>query len=89
MINPEYLCYVMNSTKIRNYGFSVMKKSINQANISGELLKQYKLPIPTLKEQEKIVFMISKIEHEINAGKSKIESLQKKRKAYVNDVLRR
>ncbi len=89
MINPEYLCYVMNSAKIRNYGFSVMKKSINQANISGELLKQYKLPVPTLKEQEKIVSMISKIENDINAGKSKIELLQQKRKAYVNDELRK
>lgn len=89
LINPDYLCYVMNSMKIRNYGFSVMKKSINQANISGELLKQYKLPVPTLEEQEKIVSLISQIENEISTGKLKIESLQKKRKTYVDNELRK
>ena len=55
MIDPDYLCYVMNSEKIRNYGFSVMKKSINQANISGELLKQYRIPVPSMEDQNQIV----------------------------------
>ena len=87
MIDPDYLCYVMNSEKIRNYGFSVMKKSINQANISGELLKQYRIPVPSMAEQKQIVAEIGKIEREIDEGYSKIESLKALKKKYIKKEL--
>jgi restriction endonuclease S subunit len=65
LLDPIFLAYALNSETIRNHGFSVMSKSVNQANINGALLKTYKIPVPPLSEQQKIVTEIEKIESEI------------------------
>lgn len=51
-------------------GFSIMSKSVNQANINGALLKQYCIPVPILEEQNRLV-------QEIQFHEQKIENAQK------------
>lgn len=63
-IRGKYLSYILNSEPIMQHGFSVMKKSINQANISASLLAQYEIPLPSLKEQDEIISKLEKIEGE-------------------------
>ena len=87
LIDPDYLCYILNSKKIRNYGFSVMKKSNNQANINSELLKQYKIPVPPLDEQKKVVKKIIKLEKQIQAGNEEINSLIGEKNNYIKNEL--
>lgn len=48
MLNPIYLANILNSDTIRNHGFSVMPKSVNQANINGTLLKASKYMTKTV-----------------------------------------
>ncbi|MDY6104770.1 MAG: restriction endonuclease subunit S, partial [Acetatifactor sp.] len=87
LIDPDYLCYILNSKKIRNYGFSVMKKSNNQANINSELLKQYKIPVPPLDEQKKVVKKIINLEKQIQAGNEEINSLIGEKNNYIKNEL--
>ena len=60
LLDADYLNNFLNSTRAKNYGTSVMSKSINQANINGTKLKSYPIPIPPLKDQELIA---KKLDH--------------------------
>lgn len=55
IINPEYLNIFLNSNAARDYGRTVMGKSVNQANISASKLRTYPIDVPSLAEQETIV----------------------------------
>lgn len=62
IVRGKYLSYILNSDPIMQHGFSVMAKSINQANISASLLAQYKIPLPSLKDQDEIISKLEAIE---------------------------
>jgi type I restriction enzyme M protein len=85
LLSPIFLAYVLNSETIRNHGFSVMSKSVNQANINGTLLKSYRIPIPPLSKQQKIVAEIEKIEVEIAESQKIINEMP----ALKNEVLKK
>lgn len=87
VVLPVYLNYVLNSETIRNYGFSVMSKSVNQANINGTLLKSYKIPLPPLSEQQKIVSEIEKIEVKINSLEAEIATIPKDKETILKKYL--
>nr|WP_254440550.1 restriction endonuclease subunit S [Ruegeria arenilitoris] len=55
LVNPEFMNIFLNSKIARDYGKSVMGKSVNQANISGLKLKQYPIQLPPLTKQVDIV----------------------------------
>jgi len=55
LLDADFLNYYLNSEKIRQYGFSVMISSVNQANINATKLKEYPINLPSLKEQQAIV----------------------------------
>jgi restriction endonuclease S subunit len=65
LLDPVFLTYILNSKTMRDHGFSVMSKSVNQANINGSLLKAYRIPCPSLSEQQEIVSEIENIEAQI------------------------
>lgn len=87
IINPCFLTYILNSETIRNFGFSVMSKSVNQANINGTLLKSYKIPLPSLEKQNEIVAEIEKIELQINDAQKIIENTDKIKKEILQKYL--
>lgn len=85
LINPIYLANILNSQRIREFGFSIMSKSIHQANINGSLLKTYKIPVAPIYEQNKISDKIDEFEREIEMMESEI----KKSKELKNEILRK
>lgn len=87
-ILPLYLVYILNSSKIRNYGFSVMAKSIHQANINGTLLKNYKIPVPPLTVQQEIVTQIEKLEKQIAEAQSIIDNSKQQKQAILDKYLK-
>ena len=87
IVLPVYLNYVLNSETIRNYGFSVMSKSVNQANINGTILKSYRIPLPPISEQQKIVSEIEKIEVKINLLEKEIADIPKLKEAVLKKYL--
>ena len=88
IINPVYLCNILNSQKIREYGFSVMSNSINQSNISASELVKYKIPLPPLAEQEKIVSQITKLESKISEAKRIMAACPKKKQNILDKWLK-
>ncbi len=54
-LDADYLNYFLNSKIAFDYGQTVVISSVNQANINGTKLKEYPIPVPPLKEQERIV----------------------------------
>ena len=87
MINPRYLCHILNSKKVREHGFSVMSKSVNQANINGSLLKQYQIPVPTVEEQNRIIAQIEIAEKKIADAQIVLSAAQKQKKDILNKWL--
>lgn len=87
LIKPLYLTYVLNSDTIRNYGFSVMSKSVNQANINGTILKSYSIPIPPIKEQERIVAQIEELEKQIDEAQKIIDNSKQQKQDILNKYL--
>lgn len=61
LLDADYLNHFLNSTMAKNYGTSVMSKSINQANINGTKLKSYPIPVPPLKDQEVVAKKLDRI----------------------------
>ena len=83
IVDPVYLSHIMNSAKVREYGFSVMSKSINQANIGGGTLAKYMIPVPPLPDQKKIVAEVVKYEAEIAKAKAVMDSAPARKQAIL------
>ncbi len=77
-VNPEFLSYYLNSPSARNYGYSVMSSSVNQANINGEKLKKYPFVLANINEQEKISLKLRKIKEKVIEAKKIKEKKQRK-----------
>ena len=63
-IDAEYLNHYLNSKMAREYGWSVMAQSVNQANINASKLKEYPLLLPPLNPQKIIVRKIDSLKKE-------------------------
>ena len=83
-INPYFLNFYLNAQSTRNYGYSVMSESINQANINGTKLKQYpfvKADLDTQKSlSNKFCDLEKRISDLINLTKKSLELYGKLRK---------
>ena len=55
VLNSDFLNFFLNSKDARDYGYSVMSSSVNQANINASKLKQYKIRLPDLETQVGLV----------------------------------
>ena len=64
-----------------------MSKSVNQANINGTILKTYKIPLPPLSEQQKLVSEIEKIEEKIKVLETEIAEIPKQKEAILKKYL--
>lgn len=60
-ISGEFLNRFLNGRIARNYGSTVMSKSVNQANISAGKLKKYPFPNLSLEQQKQILDKLTKI----------------------------
>jgi type I restriction enzyme S subunit len=87
LLDADYLNYYLNSKNVRQYGFSVMISSVNQANINGSKLKEYPIPIPSLKEQQSIVKKLDALSTETKKLEAiyqkKIEDLEELKKVIL------
>lgn len=87
-IRGKYLSYILNSEPMRQHGFSVMKKSINQANINASLLGQYEVPLPSLKEQDEIISKLEVIENIKKRSRLLIDNASSHKQAILDKYLK-
>ena len=76
LIFSDYLNTVMNSSYYRNWCYNVKTDAVNQSNINAQKLSQLMIPIPPLKEQERIVVEVAKWISLIDTIKNSKEDLQ-------------
>ena len=76
LIFSDYLNTVMNSSYYRNWCYNVKTDAVNQSNINAQKLSQLMIPIPPLKEQQRIVVEVAKWISLIDTIKNSKEDLQ-------------
>ena len=87
-IRGKYLSYILNSEPIMQHGFSVMTKSVNQANISASLLAQYEIPLPSLDEQDEIINKLEAIERRKKQSIATIANTPSSKQAILDKYLK-
>lgn len=88
VIRGKYLNYILNSAPIMQHGFSVMTKSVNQANINATLLSQYEIPLPSMEEQNVIVGKLMAIEDMKRKCNHLIEDAPSRKQAILDKYLK-
>ncbi|MCQ2259265.1 MAG: N-6 DNA methylase [Bacteroidaceae bacterium] len=87
-IRGKYLSYILNSEPIMQHGFSVMTRSVNQANISASLLAQYEIPLPSLDEQDEIINKLEAIEESKKQSIATIANAPSRKQAILDKYLK-
>ncbi len=74
-ILPLFLVKMMNSPAYQAEAKGKASKSINQSNINATVMKNIKVPVPTLAEQKKFVAKVETLEKQIADAQAIIEPL--------------
>jgi len=82
IIDNQYLNFYLNCSKTREYGYTVMSSSVNQANINASKLKDYKIRFPKIKKQIKIVQGLNQLFTELE----KIKVINSKKVQHIEDL---
>ena len=75
LINPRYARYCFYGRPFRSQVSNITKKSVNQASFAVKDLKQIKLEIPSLIEQEHIVSILDKLHNLIDMRNIELSAL--------------
>ena len=89
LIFSDYLNTVMNSSYYRNWCYNVKTDAVNQSNINAQKLSQLMIPVPPLKEQERIIIEIAKwisLIDTIKNSKEKLQVIIKQAKSKILDL---
>ncbi len=84
---PLFLAKMMNSTSFQQEAKGKASKSINQANINATVMRNIKVPVPPLVEQEKFVSRIEALERAIADAQTIINDAPAKKQAVMNKHL--
>lgn len=85
--HPIFVNMLINSTIFQAKAKESAIKAINQANINAEKLKNFQIPLPPLKEQQKIVSQITEIENKIAALENEIATIPQQKEAILKKYL--
>ncbi len=85
--NPWFVNLMMNSENFQSEAKSKATKSINQSNINAQKMASIKIPLPDLKEQDKIAKQADKIQKEIIDLESKLNEIPNKKEAILKKYL--
>lgn len=86
---PEYLYYCISSYRFRELAKLNMTGSAGQKRVPTTFLKDYKLALPSLKEQEKIAEILSTVDCQIDDTEKLIEKCEILKKGLMQRLLSR
>ena len=81
VINPAYARYCFYGNPFRRQVRKITKKSVNQASFAVKDLKQIKIDVPSLSEQEQIVEILDKLQKIIEMRSNELSTLDELIKA--------
>jgi type I restriction enzyme S subunit len=83
-LNYEYLYFYLTSLKDK---IKLQGQQGTQANLNAGMVKEFKIPLPTLLEQQKIASVLSSADREIELLQSKLTALKQEKKALMQQLL--
>lgn len=83
--DPYYLAFLLRSSVIRKK-LMLLAQGISRYNISKKKVMEITIPIPTLEEQKHVGLFLKKIEDTISFAQTKLEELQKLKKAFLQKM---
>lgn len=84
MLNYEFLYYILN---FKNEDIVKLGAGGAQPNISQQIIKGIKIPVPPIQEQDKIAAILSSVDDAIDKTKSIIEQTEKVKKGLMQQLL--
>lgn len=84
---PKFLEKMMNSADFQTEAKGKASKSINQANINATVMRNIKVPVPSLPEQKKFVAKIEALENQIADAQVVIDSAAARKQAILQKYL--
>jgi type I restriction enzyme M protein len=84
---PKFLEKMMNSSVFQTEAKGKASKSINQANINATVMRNIKVPVPTLAEQKKFVAKIEALEKQISEAQAVIDGAAARKQAILQKYL--
>ncbi len=84
---PLFLTQMMNSKAFQQEAKGKASKSINQANINATIMRNIKVPVPPLAEQQKLVAEIEVLERAIAEAQAVISAAPAKKQAIMQRYL--
>lgn len=84
---PLFLAAMMNSAKFQAEAKSKAAKSINQANINATIMKNMRVPVPALPDQQQFVEIIIDLESKIAAAKNVLAMAPAKKRDILTKYL--
>jgi type I restriction enzyme S subunit len=88
MLDPKFLTYYLNAPSIREYGYSVMTSSVNQANINGTKLKQYPFIKVDIQTQSSLAEQFTNIEKILNQSKNLNQKILNNYNSFKSAILK-
>jgi type I restriction enzyme S subunit len=85
-ISAEFLTYFLRSHIVRK-GLIAGSGQVAITNITQELLKTLKFPLPPLEEQQKIVEILSAVDYKLDLDRKRKGKLERIKKGLMNDLL--
>ena len=84
---PKFLEKMMNSSAFQTEAKGKASKSINQANINATVMRNIKVPVPSLAEQKKFVAKIEALEKQIAEAQAVIDGAAARKQAILQKYL--
>ena len=80
---PEFLVLMMNSAAFQAEAKGKASKSINQANINATIMRNIKVPTPSLAEQKRLVAKVQKLEQKVADAQAVIAAAPARKQAIL------
>lgn len=84
---PKFLEKMMNSSVFQTEAKGKASKSINQANINAKIMRNIKVPVPSLPEQKKFVARVEALEKQIAEAQAVIDGAAARKQAILQKYL--
>jgi restriction endonuclease S subunit len=84
---PKFLEKMMNSPAFQTEAKGKASKSINQANINATVMRNIKVPVPPLAEQQKFVDKIEALEKQMDDAQSVLDNAAARKRAIMRQCL--
>lgn len=88
LIDPDFLNYQLNSEYSKKYSQLVLSIAVGQANINGEKLKTYPIPLPTLPEQTAIATALSDMDALIALTEKRLQKKKAIKQGLMQELLK-